>query len=183
MNKNIIDEKMLLSKLQHRYIDDLRKDELDAFERAAVIMTVCKSEQLSIRGFANKYNFKRSTVDDWVRIGNLSEEKVKELKDAGVKDTAIYHALRKGIDVDSLKELADLPVKEIKNMNNKNDRLEINTINNFVEVIDNIFRNRTELIKLSKDSPKEFPNGYTEKLNEVSNTLRKIGMYLKKNKH
>lgn len=193
-----MDDKALLIKLQHRYIDDLRKDELDVFERASIIQAICKEECLSMRAFANKYNFKRATVQDWVRIGSLTPDEVETLKEEGINNTQIYRALRKGINIkeninkpevvareiknmnNKVIEEPEVVVREIRNMNNTNDKpVEILDIKTFVSTIDNLHRNRNYLLKLVKNDPDELPAGYVETLNAVAEMLKKSGMYLK----
>lgn len=82
------------SKLQLRYVSDLKKPEVEPFERAKIIRKVLNDNKWSIRQFAAEYGFANATVQDWLLFENITEEQYENLKANGVNHTEIYQTLR-----------------------------------------------------------------------------------------
>lgn len=80
--------------LQKRYIMDLKKPDISPFKRARIIKEVIAREKLSGRGFAKKYGFKWSTLEDWLLWLNITEKEYNKLKKQGFTRTHIYRTLR-----------------------------------------------------------------------------------------
>lgn len=87
-------ERDLIYKLQSNYVTDLQKKDIDLFERALIIRNLMNKEKLSIRAFALKYGFKRSTIEDWLLFDRITDEEYEAKLKAGFTAREIYKALR-----------------------------------------------------------------------------------------
>lgn len=81
-------------KLRLGFTIDLRKPEIDKFERATIIRKVMDDNSWSIRQLATEIGISKSTIEDWLLFSKLTEKKYEELKTKGVTDTEIYKTLR-----------------------------------------------------------------------------------------
>lgn len=84
----------IINKLKQNYIYDLNKKEIDKFERAAIIQDIMKSEKLSIRAFAEKFGFAKSTVEDWLLWTKISRDEFNQKLKEGETESEIYRLLR-----------------------------------------------------------------------------------------
>jgi hypothetical protein len=84
----------LIYKLKTNYIIELNKREIDKFERAEIIQEICKEEKLSLRAFAEKFGFNKSTVEDWLLWTKISREEYAERIKNKETESEIYRFLR-----------------------------------------------------------------------------------------
>lgn len=93
MKKDVMNEG-ILKKLREGYVMELRKPEIDVFERAAIISQVLQENGWSIREMGRQYNIPKSTIEDWLLFTKISEEEYDKLLADGVTPTEIYRELR-----------------------------------------------------------------------------------------
>jgi hypothetical protein len=154
----------LMLKLQSRYLDDLRKKDIDEYERAEIIQSMMKKERLSIRGFCKQYGFNRSAVQDWLRYAKVSKKDRMEMNKKGISNNIIYNGMRKGIEPTKLPEYAKIVTDDVLNFMN-----EINQLNS---------KSHDILNRVKKDK-KLLSEQDVYVLNSCANNLRKIAMYIK----
>lgn len=80
--------------LGERYVCDLKKPDIDKFERAEIIQHILDEKDLSIRQFAKDYGFNYSTVQDWLLWNRITPKEYVELKQQGMTHTQVYRQLR-----------------------------------------------------------------------------------------
>lgn len=112
-------DELIVATLSENYISDLSKPKIDKFERAAILRNLLDYKQMSIRRFAEKYGFKRSTVEDWLLYNRITPAEYKEQIDKGLKPIEIYRSLRadKTGDVKfstELDEFLDVAAKQMR---------------------------------------------------------------------
>ena len=73
---------------------DLRKKDIDPFERAQVIGKYLEDTGLSQRQLAKDLGLPHSTVQDWLLWNRIDNDQYLELKDKNMRDTDIYRMLR-----------------------------------------------------------------------------------------
>jgi len=100
------------TKLTEHYIWELRKPTIDKFERAQILKEYMRDNQLSGRGFAAKFGFKKSTIEDWLLWNKLTEAQFKKMIRRGLTETNIYRLLRDNKSVRS-REYADMTPLDI----------------------------------------------------------------------
>jgi len=88
-----------------KYMHELKSPLIDKYKRAEIIKEYLTYNDLSIRGFAQKFDIPKSTVDDWMLPLRLSEDKYKQLSNDFSKKE-VYSLLRKD------------KTKDISNINN-----------------------------------------------------------------
>lgn len=81
-------------KLRLGFATELKKPEIDKFERATIIRKVMEDNNWSQRQFATEIGVPHSTVQDWLLFSKLKETEYEKLKTKGVSDTEIYKTLR-----------------------------------------------------------------------------------------
>lgn len=81
-------------RLRQRYVLDLKKPEIDIFERAEIIRAIMEEEGLSVRQYAEKNGMAKSTVDDYLLYNRISEEEYKRQIAKGIGKETIYRNLR-----------------------------------------------------------------------------------------
>lgn len=96
------------NQLTERYIWDLRKPGINKFERARIIKKYLIYHNLSGRGFALKFGFKKSTIQDWLLWNNMTQETYDKLKQNGLTPTQIYRMLRDDKKPDEIKNKTKL---------------------------------------------------------------------------
>jgi len=82
------------NKIMEVWFKDLQKPDIDKYERATILKDFMNENKLSIRAFAKKYGFAKSTIEDWLLWIKIEPEKVAKLKKQGVGETEIYRTLR-----------------------------------------------------------------------------------------
>ena len=85
--------KKMNNKLIRNFIVDLKKEEIDYFERAEIINQYLKDNNMSQRQLAQQLNIPHSTIQDWCRWSNLTKEQYDKLK-TKYSDSEIYRILR-----------------------------------------------------------------------------------------
>lgn len=85
---------LINKKLIKNYIIDLRKHEIDKFERAKIIKEYMEDRGLSIRQFSRTFGFSKSCVEDWLLYNRITKDKYDELIKKGYKSSDIYRDLR-----------------------------------------------------------------------------------------
>lgn len=94
--QNLIDamNDSIFKKLREGYVMDLKKPELDPFERASIISGVIEENNWSQREFARQFNIPKSTVEDWLLFNRIEPQEYDDLVKSGVTPTQIYRDLR-----------------------------------------------------------------------------------------
>jgi len=139
--------------LLNNYLVDLKKKEIDKFQRAKILEITMKEFRLSQRALGEKIGVPHSTIQDWLLITKLDEDEYKQLKEQGLNDTEIYRELR----------------------NNKNIPKEIiieqTKINRDLEEI------KKRVRRAMQSCQKEYINEYTDgKILEIINLLNRLRM-------
>lgn len=83
-----------MKKLLYNYIVDLKKKEIDRFERGKLIQHYLDLENTSIRQLSKELDISKSTIEDWLLINKLTKEEYQDLLDKGFTETDIYRTLR-----------------------------------------------------------------------------------------
>ena len=100
------DEISATDKLNFNYLMDLKKRQIDKFERATIVKTYMTKHKLTGRALAHRLGIPKSTIEDWLLFGKLEQVEYKEMKKTGLSDTDIYRSLRDR-KKDSAKEIAN----------------------------------------------------------------------------
>jgi len=87
--------------LVHNWLCDLKKKNINQFERAKIIKLYMKEKSLSGRGFAKEFGIPKSSVEDWLLWLKLSEVEYIKYIEEGKTHTDIYRALRNNRDLTS----------------------------------------------------------------------------------
>ena len=82
------------SRLRENFVVDLKKPEIDQFERAVIIRKVLDEKKWSIREMAKQWGFSKSTLEDWLLFNKLTQEEYEKLLKKGMTHTEIYRSLR-----------------------------------------------------------------------------------------
>jgi len=90
---------VMILKLTERYVYDLKKPELDHFERAEAIAEYLRDKRISIRSFAIGFNIPKSTVEDWLLWNRITRKEYNDFKGKGMTHLGIYKTLRDGKSV------------------------------------------------------------------------------------
>lgn len=103
--------------LTYNYLMDLKKKEIDSFERAKLIKEYLESNSLSIRKLAELTGIHHNTLQDWLLWTKISEERYYQLKLIGYTETDIYRHLRDNKPLSKEKiENADPLILKLANM-------------------------------------------------------------------
>jgi len=82
--------------LVHNFIMDLKKKDIDRYERAEIIKGYLDKEKISQREFGRRFDIPKSTVEDWLLITKLPKEEYEEVKAKNnLNDSDMYRLLRK----------------------------------------------------------------------------------------
>ena len=84
----------ITKKLRLGFALDLRKPEIDKFERATIIRKVMDDNKWSVRQFSTNIGVSHSTVQDWLLFNNISEAEYEKQRKKGVSESEIYKTLR-----------------------------------------------------------------------------------------
>lgn len=103
------EKKQVNEVLEHNFMIELRKKELNPFLRAELIKQHMAKHNLSGRGFAKKYGLSKSTVEDWLLFSKITEKDYNKMKDTGLQDVEIYRTLR-----NRKKEKIEVVIEETK---------------------------------------------------------------------
>lgn len=87
-------EQKIESRLRENFVVDLKKPEIDVFERAVIIRKVLDEKKWSIREMAKQWGFSKSTIEDWLLFNKLTQEEYENLLKKGMTHTEIYRSLR-----------------------------------------------------------------------------------------
>lgn len=100
---------MTMKKLTELYIYDLRKPDIDRFERADIIRKYMKDNKLSYDKMCEQFGIKKSTLFGWLMYGQkITEKQYNDLKDSGLTETQIFNRLKKkNFDTVSTKDLVE----------------------------------------------------------------------------
>lgn len=80
--------------MRENFVVDLKKPEIDQFERAVIIRKVLDEKKWSIREMAKQWGFSKSTLEDWLLFNKLTQEEYEKLLKKGMTHTEIYRSLR-----------------------------------------------------------------------------------------
>ena len=108
--------KEINNKLTKQYLVDLKKPKIDKYERALIIKDYMNEYNLSIRAFALKFGFHKSTVEDWLLPLKVTKEKYLDLLRNNPKKD-IYKYLRNN-KLEGLNEINTLN-EDLKILNEK----------------------------------------------------------------
>jgi hypothetical protein len=88
--------KVISEKLREGYVQDLRKPDIDPFERAAILATFLEDKKWSVREMARQLSIPKSTLEDWLLFTRISETEYNGLRKKSHTPTQIYRELREG---------------------------------------------------------------------------------------
>ena len=94
MKEEDIMDNAIANKLRENYVVDLKKPDIDSFERAVIIRKVLDERKWSIREMARQWGFSKSTIEDWLLFNKISEAEYEKLIKKGMTPTTIYRELR-----------------------------------------------------------------------------------------
>lgn len=106
-------------KLFQRYLCDLKKMDLDKFERAKLIKDYMDKNNLSGRAFAKEFEIPKSTVEDWLLWNKITPARRDELKSKGYSESDVYRLIRdnKTKDITDMTEFDHTLDKAIRVLN------------------------------------------------------------------
>jgi len=146
--------------LLNNYLIDLKKKEIDKFERAKLLDVAMREYKLSQRGLAQKIGVPHSTIQDWMLVLRLTEEEYSSLKRKGLNGTEIYRELRNNVTKPKENILENTRTnKDLKNILNnlkgvmhkvENDYITFETENLLMEIINICNRFRIKIEKMLK---------------------------------
>ena len=100
--------------LVHNYIMDLKKKDIDRYERAEIMKEYIEKEKISQREFGRRFNIPKSTVEDWLLVTKISKEEYKEVKTKNnLTDSDMYRLLRKS-KKKTAREIKEIPGIDIE---------------------------------------------------------------------
>jgi transposase len=76
------------------YMLDLRKKDINRYERAKLIQKYLHDNKISQRQLAKEIGVPHSTIQDWLLVIRLEPEEYETMKDKGLSDTDVYRHLR-----------------------------------------------------------------------------------------
>jgi transcriptional regulator with XRE-family HTH domain len=82
--------------LVENWLVDLKKKEVNHYERSQLIKQYLEEEQISQREFAKRLDMPHSTLQDWMLWDALTLKEYNKLLQKGLNDTDIYRLLRDG---------------------------------------------------------------------------------------
>jgi hypothetical protein len=87
-------DKEALSLLEKNYIEDLKKNDLDKFERCKVLKSMMERNKWTPYTLAKKLKKPKTTVQDWLLYAKIDKVKYEKLKTSGFNDTDIFRSIR-----------------------------------------------------------------------------------------
>lgn len=81
-------------KFQESYFLDLKKPDIDKFERAAILGQYLKTNRMSIRSFGEKFNISKSTIEDWLLYNRITKKEYNGMMIKGYTPMQVYKTLR-----------------------------------------------------------------------------------------
>ena len=81
-------------KLFEIWVRDLQKPDIDKYERALMIREYMNRHDISAREFARRFDFPKSTIDDWLLFSRLSPTQFERLRREGWSQSEIYRLVR-----------------------------------------------------------------------------------------
>lgn len=73
---------------------DLRKKEIDPFERAKLIGQFLMANNMSQRRLAQELGVPKSTIEDWLLWNRITKNEYNQMIDHGANKTEVYRTLR-----------------------------------------------------------------------------------------
>lgn len=81
--------------LVHNYIMDLKKKDIDRYERAEIMQAYIDKENISQIEFGKRFNIPKSTVQDWLLVTKIPKVEYEEMKTKNnLNDNDMYRILR-----------------------------------------------------------------------------------------
>lgn len=88
-------KKDLKNKLVLNMMLDMRKEDIDPFERAKLIKEFMSENNIpSQREMGRRLGVPHSTINDWLRWDKITEDEYQGFKDRGMTHTDVYRVLR-----------------------------------------------------------------------------------------
>ena len=98
-------ENEIFSLLENNYIEDLKKNDLDKFERCKVLKSIMERHKLNPHTLAKKLNKPKTTIQDWLLYAKIDNKKYEKLKKEGFRDTDIFRSLRNSKKVEDVEKI------------------------------------------------------------------------------
>jgi len=73
---------------------DFRKKDINPSQKAELVKAVMKEKKLSLRAFCKEFDIPKTTVNNWLKWGLLSPEKIKKYEEQGYTRTEIWEGLK-----------------------------------------------------------------------------------------
>ena len=89
----LINGEKINSVLRKRYLYDIIKPDVDKWERASIITSVLREENITMKQFADRMNVDPCTVRDWLLYTKITRQEHQLLKEQGLSDTAIFEQI------------------------------------------------------------------------------------------
>jgi len=151
MSEDVVSDRIIFNMML-----DLRKKELDPFERAKIIQDYMKKKKISQRELGKQLGIPHSTIADWCRWNDITEKEYEKMRGNGFNNTDVYRILRNNIARD------------------KSDYFEMTKFDYELKKIHNY-------IKKYIKNP-ECSNQTESIINELRNDLNRLLMYVEKNR-
>lgn len=76
------------------YVNDMKKKDIDKFERAAILQRMIKELGVSEREFSRRYSLHHNTLQDYLLYNEISPKEYETLQASGLSASSIYRHLR-----------------------------------------------------------------------------------------
>lgn len=140
----------LVEKLQFAYMCDLKKKDIDKFERAKIILDYMEKNKLSKRALSREMGIKLTTLHGWIQYDKITIKQYETFRRDGLSEADIFNALKRR-ESESIKEKKafDLFLEDwisntkivIRDIDNHNqDKISPTTLGKIKELQDNLNR-------------------------------------------
>jgi DNA-binding transcriptional regulator YiaG len=166
---HVISDKIQRARAEWNLLLDTKKLPLDKKIRARAINNILKETGWSQRQLARNIGIPKSTIEDWLLFGKISDNQYQRLKVKGYNDTEIYRKLRGDRSVPVSQKVEEMPVKRKTHFENDD-----------VNVLDDEL---TEVIYLLRKYTTRTLKGTAQTyslVKELRNILNKIEMKIEK---
>lgn len=142
MKEKKIEMKDVNYKLQLGYVMDLKKPEIDRFERAEIVKEILATKKITLRELAKELNVGASTISGWLKWNTISEEEYLALKYKGMTKSDVTNMLKKT----KIRDVEGMLVSNLESLNKILDKLNAHKLS--VQTIMEVERVRNRLSKV-----------------------------------
>lgn len=151
-------KKDLKNKLIVNMMLDMRKEDIDPFERAKLITEFMEDNNIpSQREMGRRLGVPHSTIQDWLRWNKITEKEYQGFKDRGMNHTDVYRILRDN------------------QTRSKDQYVQLTKFDYELKKFHSLIRSHIKNVECSHE---------TESIiNELKNDLNRLLMYIEKHRH